>query len=84
MGMVKQFLQGLRQGFAKFMSLLADSINLVLLGAVYLAGVGTTSIIARVFKQKFLDLKPGGSAQTYWQEVSSGRYDARDYFYRMF
>jgi hypothetical protein len=81
----RYFFLGVKTGARRFSALLADSVNLVLLFLVYFLGVGVTSIIARVFSKKFLDMgSTQESCKTYWRTVSPSKETDKSYFYRQF
>ncbi len=79
---MKKYLNSFKTGFQKFSHLVADLVNLVLLGLVYFIGIGLTSIIAKLSKKHFLDLKQEGK-DTCWVDVKSDSQDIDDY-YKMF
>ena len=51
---MKRILKGMRLGMKEFGGDITILINSVLLGVVYMLGVGITSIIAKAFGKKFL------------------------------
>ncbi|OGG47212.1 hypothetical protein A2671_00170 [Candidatus Kaiserbacteria bacterium RIFCSPHIGHO2_01_FULL_49_13] len=79
--MVKDFIGGLRHGARAFGDLISDSVNLVLLIAVYFVGIGLVSVIARLAGKRFLDLGRG-KRESYWNPVA--KQPQQDDFYRMF
>ncbi len=66
MGFFKEF----KQGQKSFGETIATLINSILLSLVYFIGVGGTSIIAKIFDKRFLDLKIDRDSQTYWEELN--------------
>ncbi len=58
-------------------------VNTVLLSLVYLIGVGTTSIVAKLAKKNFLDLKIDKNVNSYWSELNLGKSPMKEY-YRQF
>ena len=79
--MTNFFLKGFFKGFKIFGRNIALIVNTILLTFVYLLGVGPTSIIARLFKKDFLDLKSSG--KSYWKPIDNEKRDI-DYYYRQF
>lgn len=54
-------------------------VNTILLVVVYFIGVGPTSLIARIFKKKFLDLEICKAADSYWTELDLNSKKKEDY-----
>ncbi|OGE76820.1 MAG: hypothetical protein A3C85_02625 [Candidatus Doudnabacteria bacterium RIFCSPHIGHO2_02_FULL_48_21] len=79
--MVKEFLKSLREGMKQFADMVADSVNLLLLLAVYFVGIGLVSIVAKLSGKHFLDIGRQ-SRQSYWQKIE--KRPERNSFYRMF
>ena len=82
LGFMREFFKHFKIGFQKFSHLLADLVNIILLAIVYYVGVGLTSIIAKIFKKSFLDLKDK-KVDSYWVDCQSTSKDIDDY-YRQF
>ena len=57
-------------------------INTILLGVVYLVGVGVTAIMAKIGKKEFLSIKKL-NAQSYWQPLHLKKKTTEEY-YRQF
>ena len=55
--MVKKLLRDFYAGFREYGHDVASIVNFILLLLVYIVGVGPVSIIAKIFKKHFLDLK---------------------------
>lgn len=79
----KNFFSGIKTGFKNFSVLVSDIINLVLLVMVYFFGVGLTSIVAKVFRRHFLDLKKPTNKSSYWLDLNLGK-ESKDNYYRQF
>lgn len=75
------FVKGFVAGFRNFGYNITNVVNFVLLLLVYFIGVGSTSLIARVSKKKFLDLEQKG--KTYWKERNLGK-QPLEHYYRQF
>lgn len=58
-------------------------VNTVLLMAVYCLGVGITSILARLMKKKFLDLRIDTNRTSYWVEIQEAP-EKLSRYYRQF
>ena len=54
-------------------------INSILLTIVYFIGVGLTSIIAKIFKKNFLDLKIS-KKKTYWTNLNLKKELIKNYY----
>jgi hypothetical protein len=76
------FIEGIKVGQRAFADTIATIINSILLSFVYLIGIGLTSITAKIFKKKFLDLNKKNS-KTYWQDFNLTKKPLETY-YRQF
>ena len=75
------FVKGFLTGFKNFGYKITRLVNFVLLLLVYFIGVGSTSLVSKLSKKKFLDLKQKG--ETYWKERDLGK-QTLDKYYRQF
>jgi hypothetical protein len=66
---IKLFFKGFYDGFKSFSLIISTIVNFLLLMIVYFIGFGLSSIIGKLFKKEFLDLKKGKS--TYWKTRKS-------------
>jgi hypothetical protein len=82
MNLIKPFFKGFLKGFKDFGHLVNNIVNFILLSIVYLFGVGPTSIIGKLFRKRFLELKRD-SKETYWIENRVGGENIEE-CYRMF
>lgn len=80
---IKQFGEGFKQGQKEFGESIAIIINSILLTLVYLIGAGLTSITAKIFRKKFLDLNINRKLKTYWQDLNLTKQPIKEY-YRQF
>lgn len=80
--MIKEFLRGFGSGVRLFSETISIIVNCILLTLVYLIGVGITSISAKIFKKKFLDLNPTNE-ESYWEDVEKKDMKMEDH-YRQF
>jgi len=70
-----KFLKGFKEGFKEFGEAITAIINFILLLIVYLIGVGITTIIARISKQKLLDLNFRDKRKSYWIKHKEGDFN---------
>ncbi len=80
---LKQFFKGFKKGMTDFSSNIIVIINSILLAIVYIVGVGLTSIIAKIFRKKFLDTKLSKEKESYWSDLNLKKKKIEDY-YRQF
>ena len=59
--------------------IISSMVNFILLSIVYFLGIGLTSIIAKIFNKKFLDLKKENK-KTYWEEKEMSDKEFQDCF----
>lgn len=78
----KQFFMGFKKGMGNFGSGIALLINAILLAFVYWIGVGLTSVIAKIFRKHFLELKLLKKG-TYWSDLNLKKKPLEEY-YRQF
>jgi len=67
---MKDFIEGFKEGQKDFGESIAIIINSVLLFLIYIIGVGLTSIAAKIFNVKFLDLEKNEHIESYWSELN--------------
>ncbi len=79
----REFLGGLKEGFAAFGLSVATVINFALLSFVYVFGIGLTSAAARAKGKHFLDLRPRKEAASYFVSAKMAKEKTEDY-YRQF
>jgi hypothetical protein len=53
----KQFFSGFLNGFKNFSHIIINIVNFILLSIVYFVGIGPTSVVAKIARKNFLDLK---------------------------
>jgi len=75
-------IKGFRNGIKKFGEDIAVLVNTALLTIVYIIGIGITSIFARIFRKKFLDLKIENK-ESYWENLNLKTKSIESY-YRQF
>ncbi|MBS3126403.1 hypothetical protein J4453_03125 [Candidatus Woesearchaeota archaeon] len=75
------FFKGFKKGVKMFGQNIGVIVNTALLAIVYIIGVGITSIIAKLFRKHFLDLKH--SPHSYWSDLNLKKKPMKDY-YRQF
>jgi hypothetical protein len=82
MNRLREFISGIKNGFKNFGTVISSIVNSILLTAVYILGVGITSIIAKISKKKFLQLKEPKDAKTYWTDLSLGKKPIEEYYHQ--
>ena len=80
---IKESISGFKEGQKAFIETIAVIINSILLSLVYILGVGITSIIGKLFKKNFLDMKVDKKAQSYWNDFDLKKKKVDEY-YRQF
>jgi hypothetical protein len=75
------FLRGIKKGIEEFSSSITIIVNSVLLLALYIVGVGGTSLAAKLVGKKFLQSRLGD--KTYWSELNLKKKPLEEY-YRQF
>ena len=82
MNNTKLFLKGFKSGLKSFSNIITNIINFFLLSIVYIIGVGLTSILSKIFKKHFLELKKTRS-KTYWKKNKINK-EPLETYYRQF
>lgn len=80
---IKPWLVSFKRGMNFFGQIISNLINSILLLIVYVIGVGITSIVAKTFKKKFLNMRLDFKAETYWEELGLSKRPIEEY-YRQF
>ena len=79
---IKQLIKGFKKGMGNFGQNIALIINTILLTFVYLIGVGLTSIVAKIFRKHFLEIRMSNK-ETYWNDLNLKKRPIEEY-YRQF
>ncbi len=79
----RHFFRGFRKGMELFGQNIAAIVNVSLLLAVYVVGVGLTSLFAKLFGKHFLELKVSKRKKSYWSRLNLKKRPIEEY-YRMF
>lgn len=82
MSKIREFFSGFKQGQKYFGETISIIINSILLFFVYFIGVGIPSILAKIFRKKFLDIKVKNE-QTYWKPLNLSK-KPKEAYYRQF
>ena len=77
------FFEDFKGGQKAFGENIAAIINSILLTVVFFIGVGSTSIIAKIFNKHFLSLETDEKAKTYWEKLNL-KTESVDKHYRQF
>lgn len=83
MNAAREFFKGFKEGLHDFGSSISTIVNSALLAIVYLAGVGATSLLAKVFKKKFLEIDCSEKKESYWSDCDLKKKPVEEY-YRQF
>ena len=79
----RQFTKGFGRGFKSFGHGVSAIMNSALLLAVYIIGVGLTSVLAKVSGKHFLETKVQKGEKSYWSDLNLKKRPIEDY-YRQF
>ncbi|MBI2105585.1 hypothetical protein HYT56_01975 [Candidatus Woesearchaeota archaeon] len=77
---MNEFFNGFRKGMKNFGENISIIVNSVLLLIVYIIGVGLTSIVAKIFRKRFLDLR--FRKDSYWTDLGLKKKEMKAYFRR--
>ena len=77
-----KFIKGFGLGFSEFGENIGLIINSILLTFVYVFGVGLTSIIAKIFKKHFLEMKIEKKQKSYWSNLNLKIRSIEEYYRR--
>ena len=78
------FFKGFYSGMKLFGASVVNVTNFILLFPVYIVGIGLTSVISKLFKTHFLNLKKiDKKAKSYWEDRTVEDKDLEKY-YRQF
>lgn len=80
MKIIKKFFKGFKNGMENFGKNIAIIINSISLSIIYILGVGITSIVAKIFKKHFLNLKISKKEKTYWLELNLKKRPIEEYY----
>lgn len=83
MSKTHEFLKGFRGGMRNFGQNLVGIVNLIPLLIIYIIGVGVTSILAKLFRKRFLETRPSKKRKTYWSDLGLKTKQIESY-YRQF
>ncbi len=83
MSAVSRFFKGLSLGSKSFGKDLSSFVNAVILSIVYFLGIGVISIIAKLFRKNFLEMKPSDGKDGYWSDLDIKKRPVENY-YRQF
>lgn len=81
--MFKTFGKYFKEGVMFFGERTSALVNALLLGTVYIVGVGPMSLLARLSRKKFLDLTIDTARASYWEEAEK-QPDTPNRYYRQF
>ena len=78
---MKIFFKSFKKGMNQFGNNITIIVNSILLTLVYIIGVGTTSLFAKLFRKRFLELRK--KSDSYWGDSNLRKKPIREY-YRQF
>lgn len=81
--MIKIFGKYFKEGMLFFGERTSVLVNTLLLGIVYILGVGPMSILAKLTRKKFLDLTLDATRASYWEKIEK-QPDTLNRYYRQF
>lgn len=76
----RDFFRGFVKGFKMPPDDLLADVNVVALAFIYVFGIGVPSLISRILGKRFLDIKAGKKAKSYWSDLNLGKKQKKDYF----
>ncbi|MFP4119389.1 MAG: hypothetical protein ACLFTH_05015 [Candidatus Woesearchaeota archaeon] len=79
---MKTIIKTVRRNLMKFGKRISNLINSLLLTAVYIVGVGITSLVARISGKRFLERGFEKDKNSYWNECSVSK--KREHYYRQY
>jgi hypothetical protein len=74
------FLIGFKEGFREFGKLIVSLVNFLLLSIIYILGIGLTSIVAKIFRKRFLHLELDSKSKSYWVNLNIGERPTEKYY----
>jgi len=77
---MKEFFNDFKDGIKEFGHTINIIINTILLTFVYFIGVGITSIVATIFKKKFLDIEVSDNIKSYWSDLNLKKESIERYY----
>jgi hypothetical protein len=75
---MKDFLQGIKLGMVEFGNNLNGILVSLILLFVYILGVGSTALIAKLIGKHFLDLN-SKKKKSYWVDLNLSKKELREY-----
>ena len=78
---VNNFFFGFKRGMHGFGQIIAGIINSILLLIVYFLGLGFTSIVAKLFKKRFIQ-KKFQNCNTYWTDLNLKDKPIEEYYHQ--
>lgn len=79
----KIFFIGFRNGMKEFGFTFAIIVNSLLLSIIYVFGIGSTAILAKIFRKRFLETEIKKDNDTYWDDLDLKKKPLKEY-YRQF
>jgi len=80
MGWIRYFYKGFKEGLRIHAQDISTVLNALILMFVYFFGVGFTSLISKIFRKHFLDIKTQKKAKSYWSVLNLGKKQRNEYY----
>ncbi|MAF35941.1 hypothetical protein CL622_02380 [archaeon] len=74
------YIKDFHNGIKEFGENISTLVNAILLGLVYVIGIGITSIIAKLAKKNFMEKKILKLNSTYWEELNLSKKSFNEYY----
>lgn len=76
----KKFFRGVKEGQKFFGEVVSTLVNSLLLGIVYIIGVGLTSMASIIAGKKFLEKDLESTKETYWMDLNISTKGKEEYY----
>jgi len=80
---MREFFAGVKYGMGLFGQNVGLIVNSALLVAVYIAGVGLTSVLGKFFGKQFIEKRVSRNIKSYWSDLNLKKRPMKEY-YRQF
>lgn len=77
---LKEFLSGFKLGQREFGNTIAMLVNSILLSVVYFFGIGIVSVLGKLFRKDFLEVKIEKNRDSYWENLNLTNRNLEDYY----
>lgn len=80
MSQIHEFFKGIKEGNKKFGENISIIPNSFFISLVFFFGVGIPSVLSKLVKKSFLDLKIKKTKTTYWSNINLNKKSLDDYY----